>query len=141
MVDKLIILRKLSELENYQKQLDEFSSITLEEYNSDWKTQRIVERTLQIMIETCVDIANHIISDQEYRVPSTYAETFKVLEENGIITPQIFRTMEKMVKFRNIIVHQYENINAEIVIAILRKHIADFSEYRNSILEFIKKLD
>lgn len=140
MVDKLLILRKLSELENYQKQLDEFSGITLEVYTSDWKTQRIIERTLQIMIETCVDIAGHIISDQGYRVPSTYAETFKVLQENGIITPQIFSIMEKMVKFRNIIVHQYENINADIVIAILRKHITDFSEYRNSILEFIKTL-
>jgi uncharacterized protein YutE (UPF0331/DUF86 family) len=39
----------------------------------DWKTRRIVERTLQIMIELCIDIAGHIISDRRLRVPVSYA--------------------------------------------------------------------
>ena len=34
----------------YLKQMGEFSSVTLEEYSRDWKVQRIVERTLQVMI-------------------------------------------------------------------------------------------
>ncbi|HLA27549.1 MAG TPA: HepT-like ribonuclease domain-containing protein [Syntrophales bacterium] len=53
MVDKTLILRKLVELETYREQLREFSSVSIEEYSGDWKTQRIVERTLQIMIELC----------------------------------------------------------------------------------------
>ncbi|MEK7789095.1 MAG: HepT-like ribonuclease domain-containing protein, partial [Planctomycetota bacterium] len=61
MVDKNVVLRKISELETYQKQIEEFSDITIQEYKSDWKLQRIIERTLQMMIETCVDIAHHII--------------------------------------------------------------------------------
>ena len=51
MVDKPLILRKLTELDEYLKQMGEFSSVTLEEYSRDWKVQRIVERTLQMMIE------------------------------------------------------------------------------------------
>lgn len=66
LVDKPLILRKLSELDEYLKQMREFSSVTLEEYSRDWKVQRIVERTLQMMTETCADIANHIISDRGY---------------------------------------------------------------------------
>ena len=64
MVDKPLVLRKLTELDEYLKQMREFSSVTLKEYSRDWKVQRIVERTLQMMIETCADIANHIISDR-----------------------------------------------------------------------------
>jgi uncharacterized protein YutE (UPF0331/DUF86 family) len=52
LVDKNIILRKISELEIYQKQISEFSDITFQTYKSEWKTRRIVERSLQIMIET-----------------------------------------------------------------------------------------
>jgi len=52
MVDKTLILRKLSELEQYLLQINEFSDITIAEYSSNWKTQRIVDRTLQMMIET-----------------------------------------------------------------------------------------
>ena len=56
MVDKILILRKLAELDQYLRQVKEYVGISVERYESDWKTQRIVERTLQMMIETCVDI-------------------------------------------------------------------------------------
>ena len=50
MVDEVLILRKLSELDDYYQQIKEFESISVAEYSSNWKTQRIVERTLQIFI-------------------------------------------------------------------------------------------
>ena len=138
MVDKAVILRKISELELYQKQIREFSDITLQDYKADWKTQRIVERTLQIMIETCADIANHIVSDRGMRSPTSYTDTFKVLFENNIIDSELFTIMEKMAKFRNIVVHQYEEVDAEIVIFILKKHLGDFERFKEAILAYLK---
>jgi uncharacterized protein YutE (UPF0331/DUF86 family) len=84
LVDKALVFRKISELETYQKQIGEFSDITIQDYKGDWKTQRVVERTLQMMVETCADIANHIITDAGMRVPVSYADTFKVLFESNI---------------------------------------------------------
>lgn len=137
MVDKTLILRKLAELEEYLGQIKEFSAISAEEYSSDWKTRRIVERTLQIMIELCIDIAGHIISDRKLRVPVSYADTFKSLGEAGMITPKIIDIMGKMAKFRNVIVHQYESVDTAIVIIILHKHLDDFLQFRNAILDII----
>jgi uncharacterized protein YutE (UPF0331/DUF86 family) len=57
LVDDNLILRKLSQLEEYLPQIDEYSSITVAEYRGDWKAQRIVERTLQMMVEICIDVA------------------------------------------------------------------------------------
>jgi len=37
--------------------------------------------------------------------------------------------MVKMAKFRNIVVHQYETVDAEIVVLILRKHLDDFENF------------
>ena len=138
MVDKAVILRKISELELYQKQIREFSDITLQDYKADWKTQRIVERTLQIMIETCADIANHIVSDRGMRSPTSYTDTFKVLFENNIIDSELFTIMEKMAKFRNIVVHQYEEVDSEIVIIVLKKHLGDFDRFKDAILTYLK---
>ena len=59
MVDETLILRKLGELDEYYRQIKEYGKITVAEYSGDWKVQRIIERTLQMMIETCVDIAGH----------------------------------------------------------------------------------
>ena len=85
MVDKTLILRKLSELDEYCKQIKEYDKITVVQYSGDWKIERIIERTLQMMIETCVDIASHIIADKGYRVPKSYSDTFKVLYDEKIV--------------------------------------------------------
>ena len=85
MVDKSLILRKLSTLEEYQKQIQEYAGILSKDYTADWKIQRIVERTLQMMIETCLDISGHIISDEKLKVPETYVDMFRILVQNGIL--------------------------------------------------------
>jgi uncharacterized protein YutE (UPF0331/DUF86 family) len=139
LVDKSLILRKISEIETYRSQIEEFSNITTKEYKEDWKTQRIVERTLQIMIEICVDISNHIISEGGMRVPVSYADAFKILHENGVIDSDLLDTMAKMAKFRNVVVHQYEEVDAEIVVLILKKHLCDFERFKEAILGHLAK--
>jgi uncharacterized protein YutE (UPF0331/DUF86 family) len=138
MVDKALVFRKLASLDEYRKQVSEYSTITVDQYRSDWKTQRIVERTLQMMIELCADIASHVISDNGLRTPETYADTFRVLAENNVLTADQFAVMEKMAKFRNIVVHQYENVDAEIVILVLRRHLSDFLLFSESICNYMK---
>ena len=137
LVDRPLLLRKLAELEEYLGQMREFSSLTTEAYAGNWKTQRIVERTLQMMIELCSDISGHIIADQQLRVPVTYADAFRSLSEAGLLTPELCVLMEKMARFRNIIVHDYARINAAIVVTILRENLDDFLLYRDAILKII----
>ena len=91
------------------------------------------------MIETCTDIANHLIADGSLRPPTSYADTFTVLSEGNILPPELGTAMEKMAKFRNVVVHQYEEVDAEIVVAILKKHLGDFEKFKESVLAYLKK--
>jgi uncharacterized protein YutE (UPF0331/DUF86 family) len=138
LIDRVLVLRKLADLDQYLGQIREYADITATQYSTDWKTQRIIERTLQIMIETCVDIAGHIISDGNFRIPTSYADTFKVLHEENILDKKLNEEMERMAKFRNIIVHQYDKVDAEIVINILHENLKDFLSYKNAILSTLK---
>jgi uncharacterized protein YutE (UPF0331/DUF86 family) len=138
MVDEALILRKLSELDEYYRQITEYEKITVTQYAGDWKIQRIIERTLQMMIETCVDIAGHIISDKAFRIPTSYSDTFLVLKENNILSDKLFSSVEKMAKFRNIVVHDYDKVDAEIVVGILKKNLKDFVDYKDAIIRFIE---
>jgi uncharacterized protein YutE (UPF0331/DUF86 family) len=137
LVDKLLIGRKLAQMDTYLGQVKEFSKISVNAYRGSWKTQRIVERTLQILIEACVDIANHIISDTGMRLPTGYADTFQVLVENKVISKRLFETMEKMAKFRNILVHQYEKIDPALVVSILQRNLGDFEKYKKAIINYL----
>ncbi len=48
LLDKILIGRKLAQIDTYLVQIKEFSKISAAAYEKNWKTQRIVERTLQI---------------------------------------------------------------------------------------------
>jgi len=138
MVDRALVLRKLAELQEYLGQIKEYGNLTVEQYLGDWKIQRIIERTLQMMLETCTDIAGHIISDRGYRIPTSYADTFKVLYEKNILDKGLFETMEKMARFRNIVVHHYDRIDADIVIDILSRDLDHFSDYKDAIIDMLE---
>jgi len=137
LVDKLLIGRKLTQLDTYLTQIREFSKVSITAYKSDWKMQRIVERTLQMLIELCIDIASHIISDEGMRLPSGYADTFTVLMEKKVIHRNLFKTMDKMAKFRNVVVHQYEKIDPAIVVSILHNNFKDFEIYKKAIIRYL----
>ena len=139
MVDKPLILRKVAEVDQYLRQMKEYARISVEEYQSSWKTQRIIERTLQMMIETCVDIAGHIISDKAFRTPMSYSDTFKVLHDNGVLPASLFAKMNKMAKFRNIVVHHYDTIDAEIVVGILKRDLDDFTGFQETIISLLEQ--
>jgi uncharacterized protein YutE (UPF0331/DUF86 family) len=139
MVDKTLILRKLAEVDQYLSQIKEYIGISVEQYQSSWKTQRIVERTLQMMIETCVDITGHIISDRAFRTPTSYSDAFRVLHVNEVLPRALFAKMDKMAKFRNLVVHHYGNIDAEIVVGILKRDLDDFLGFRAAIVSFLEK--
>jgi uncharacterized protein YutE (UPF0331/DUF86 family) len=138
LVDKTLMMRKLSELEEYLNQVMEFTSIKEEEYSGDWKIQRIIERTLQMMIELTVDISAHLISDKRLRVPTGYADAFKVLFEGGLINQDLYQVLVQMAKFRNIVVHHYDQIDDTIVVDILQNHLGDFLLFRDAVLKIIR---
>jgi len=121
-VDRDLILRKLADLDLYLGQVSEFRDIAVEAYRADWKTQRIVERTLQMAIEVCLDVATHIIADRGLRVPTTYAEAFEVLGEAGLLEPAQRDALMRMSRFRNLLVHEYARLDPAMVVRILREH-------------------
>jgi uncharacterized protein YutE (UPF0331/DUF86 family) len=138
LVDRLLVGRKLSELDLYLGQVGEYAAISLTAYRDDWRMQRIVERTLQMLIEVAIDIANHLIADEGMRMPTGYSDTFRVLRENDVIAHDLSTQLENMAKFRNIVVHQYEAINPSLVVGILRNNLSDFESFREAIKTWLK---
>jgi uncharacterized protein YutE (UPF0331/DUF86 family) len=91
-----------------------------------------------MMIETCLDVSGHIISDERLKVPKTYADMFRILVENKILKKAQLEALEKMAQFRNIIVHDDQKIDAGIVIGILQKNLHDFERFKEAIIDYLK---
>lgn len=142
MVERDVISRILTSLEEYLRDVDEIKfNSTLRGFLDDKVTRRYAERTLQLTIEACLDIAQHIISYQGLREPLDNKDCFKVLFEAGIIPETLSERLMKMAQFRNIVVHDYLKINPEIVFTIIQKDISDITAFAKIIAaRFIEEI-
>jgi uncharacterized protein YutE (UPF0331/DUF86 family) len=134
-VDRDLIRRRAADLEQYLQQLVPYKGLDIQAYRDDWKTQRIVERTLHLAIETCMDLAEHIVSDQRLRVPETGAAAFEILADAGISPADLGRRLGLMVGFRNILVHDYARLDPAIVLRVLRGDLADVERFKTIVLQ------
>ena len=133
MVDRDLVLRRLALLETYLDQLAPYREMDVAAYQQDWKTQRAIERTLHLAIETCMDVADHIVADRRLRVPDTGAESFEILAEALLLPRELGDALAKMVGFRNILVHDYTRLDPAIVVRVLRKDLVDLLRFRDTV--------
>lgn len=90
---------------------------------------------LQISIECCLDVANHIIASEHLRAPRDYADSFMVIEEEGLISPELAQRLRQMAKFRNRLVHLYGEIDDAYVYEFIHKDLKDIEEFKSIIIK------
>ncbi len=136
-MDKEVLETKLEALIRCVHRIKDQNISTLEELESNLDKQEIIILNLQRAVQICVDIGNHILLDYDTQTPSTMAETFKFLAENKLISEQNALDLSHAVGFRNIAVHQYENIDCNIVFSIINSHLEDFKVFSEAISKLI----
>jgi len=124
-----VVLNKIQTIERCLKRIREeyvgFEDIFEENYTKQDSVILNLERASQASI----DIATHIVKVKGLGLPNTSRELFDLLLENYIIGEDICKQMQGMVGFRNIAVHDYQNLNIEIVVAIVEKNLGDFEGF------------
>lgn len=128
---------KLQNLQAYLEKLRILSDIPRQEFFEDFTKVESAKHLLQVSIETCLDIGNHIIASERFRAPETYADTFNVLVEHQVLTDEYLKTFRRMVQFRNRLVHLYWEVDTEIVYEILQNNLDDFDTFAKLILDYI----
>lgn len=129
MVDKSIIGRKLSLIEEHLRRIKGLPALTIEGFKKDTTVQDILLFNLTQAIQNCVDIATHIISDEGWGVPGTQREIFDILKDKGVITEELGEKLIAMVGFRNRVIHEYEKLNLDIVYDIWQNRIQDIEKF------------
>ncbi len=104
-----------------------------EAFVSDEIAQAAATRWLQTAIEALVDISNHIIAREGLGVPRAYAETIEILTREGVLPPGRRDALLSMVRFRNRIVHLYDEVSSEEIWRIIDHDLGDFEAFISAI--------
>jgi len=124
-----IILSKLQELERYVQQLRKFQNYRYDEIESDLEKIWAIEHGLQVSIQIIIDIGNHILASIGENQVEDYTGILDKLGQHNILPSQFAEEIRGMAAFRNILVHQYAEVNLRTVYYVLQNKLDDFIKY------------
>ena len=128
------IEQRLEKLKKCLIKLEPFKEKSKEEFLRDEYLQDIVERNLEVAIQSCIDIANRIISLDELEKPKDYYGSIIRLGEESILPYDFAQKFAPITGFRNILIHEYLDIDWDEVYKNLQK-IDQFYKF----MDYIKK--
>jgi uncharacterized protein YutE (UPF0331/DUF86 family) len=120
-----VIRRRLSRLEEYLGVLDSLRHYTREEFEADPLCYGSAERFLQLAIETVNDVAARIVVRERLGVVEEGRDLPRLFHENEHIGPDLAERWAKMIGFRNVLVHEYLEIDRSIVNSVLQGDLGD----------------
>jgi uncharacterized protein YutE (UPF0331/DUF86 family) len=70
-------------------------------------------------------VADHVIASEGLPQPTSFADSFVALAEAGWLAPDLARSLADAARFRNLLVHQYADVDDERVVDVLRSRLDD----------------
>jgi len=141
MIDSDLVRRKLARLNMHLDKLKPIADSTFEEYVSDFYKKTSAERLIQLIVECASYINSHVVLESGQRPPENYTSSFIRAEEAGLITYELASKLKGSGGMRNIIVHEYMDIDDRKIYETLPIAISDFKEYIRQVDDFLDKSD
>jgi uncharacterized protein YutE (UPF0331/DUF86 family) len=132
-----IVEERIQKLEEYINYLEKLSKYSCKELSSDFTKFWAVERGLQVAIESIFDIGNYLIAILNFEKPTEYRDILFILAKHKIIPQAFANKLNGIAGFRNILVHEYFDINLNLVYANLQKTPQQFRQFVQYIVRFL----
>lgn len=136
--DQEKMVKLVSELRKSVARLNYLANLSLDDFLGDPDKIGSSKYHFIVAIESCIDMCNHIIARNGFRVPDDYGDTFQVMYEVGAIDANFSEELKNMAKFRNRLVHLYWEVDEKQVHELLQKRIGDFKRLLDNIAEFLE---
>lgn len=133
MENKAVILNKFETIEKCINRINEEYEGDSENLK-DYRKMDMIILNLQRACEAVLDLAMYIVSTRKLGLPQNKRQAFVLLEENKIIDESMSRNMQGMVGFRNIAVHDYKEIDEDILKDVIENHLTDLLDFARVIL-------
>jgi uncharacterized protein YutE (UPF0331/DUF86 family) len=136
MVKKEIILERSQKCNEYLKQLENIvEDVEFKEFNNNPLLYGSAERFLHLSIEALIDIGNHIVSDDDLGRVNVYKDIAVILAENNYLNEEEKELFIRIIAFRNILVHDYMDLDRDVIFNLLKNNLDDirglFKSYLN----------
>ncbi|HEX2964702.1 MAG TPA: DUF86 domain-containing protein [Syntrophorhabdaceae bacterium] len=135
MVDRNILTASIEAIEKHLLSLSTYAKLSRKDFLSDLNVQDIVEYNLFQIVNHLIDMLQHIVVDENLGFPESAYDAVELLHARGFLSHGESEILRRMIGFRNIVGHDYIDLNKETVHEILTNGQQDI----NNILSAITK--
>lgn len=100
----------------------------LREFQRDPRMVAAAESYLRRTLEALLDIARHVLARAFGRGATEYAEVARQLGDVGVVSPGQAERLVLMARYRNRLVHMYDEVTESELYDVLTLHLADVPE-------------
>ncbi len=130
-----IVLNKKESIERCIKQIRAYYAQPSDyPFEEDYLKQDAIAINMQRACELCIDLANHTIKRKKLGLPKASKESFRLLAQSDILPQPLARKLENMVGFRNVLVHQYRELDLDLMVEVIEHHLDDLIAFTNYIM-------
>ena len=116
------------------RRLRELGLLSEDEFLADFRNTESAKYLLIVATEAAIDICNHIVARRSGRAPEDYADCFAVLVELRVITPDLAERLQRMARFRNLLVHLYWRVDNRRVYEVITDDLGDLDAFSKQVL-------
>jgi uncharacterized protein YutE (UPF0331/DUF86 family) len=136
-MDRDIILRKLNSLARCVERLEQKRPAKLDDLIDEIDLQDILSINLERAVQLCVDVGAHLIADFEVPPPQTMGAVFDILVTEGLLSVETGSALRKVVGFRNLSVHAYDQVDWARVFTIVHERLDDFRYFAQAVVKHL----
>ncbi len=130
-----VILNKVATIERCLTRIQEVYANSEKNLFEDVTRQDSIILNLQRACEASIDLGMHLVRKKGLGIPQESREAFELLEKAGLLDRELAKRMKRMVGFRNVAVHDYTDLNYEIIKVIITDRLEDFSSFSKFALD------
>jgi uncharacterized protein YutE (UPF0331/DUF86 family) len=134
-IDREKIRQKLHFMRVQLKRLHEIRSTNQGEFFGNDLYIHAATRMLQIAIEAMLDLSSHIAAHEGWGLPKSYAEVIQIAARNLSIPENAIKTYTAMARFRNRVVHLYDEAGAREIWTIIQENLQDFEPFMRAVVD------
>ncbi len=135
-LDEPVLQAKLALIRQLVDDLDAVG-VTPERLKDDRMVRYAVERILTQLVDLAVSVNGHVAAVRIGRGPADYRESFALAARSGAITPDLARQLSPSVGLRNVLTHEYVEVDLAVVAASAEQASTGFREYVRQVATFL----
>ncbi len=135
------LAQAIDEISQMIEELERKLNLTDTEILSEYDTLSSLKFSLLRAIQASIDACMLLSSSRRYKIPATYRECFLNLHGGGLLDKSLAEKLSKMAGFRNLLIHQYWDVDDERIIQTLRSGaLEDLTQFRDRLVIELDKL-